>query len=141
MFHTQKSLFISNLYIPVTEYLSFAKIIHPPDRCGISRNVLNSMIITQVHLAKATLKCTVLSHNTMLQMIQVLRERAIGMLTARMSTKTVARELNVNFSSISHLQKRLENLAVRPTGPTTADHVYPCQHRTSTSGFFTCGIV
>ncbi len=31
------------------------------------------------------------------QMSQVLRERAIGMLTARMSNRAVARELNVNF--------------------------------------------
>ena len=35
---------------------------------------------------KATLKCAVLSRNTMPQMSQVLRERAIGMLTAGMST-------------------------------------------------------
>ncbi len=40
------------------------------------------------------------------QMSQVLRERAIGMLTAGMSTRAVARELNVNFSTISHLQRR-----------------------------------
>ncbi len=37
------------------------------------------------------------SHITMPQMSQVLRERAIGMLTAGMSTRAVARELNVNF--------------------------------------------
>ena len=41
------------------------------------------------------------------QMSQILRERAIGMLTARMSTRD-ARECNVNFSTISL---------------TTADHV------------------
>ncbi len=40
------------------------------------------------------------------QMSQLLRERAIGMLTAGMSTKAVARELNVHFSNISHLQRR-----------------------------------
>ncbi len=39
------------------------------------------------------------------QMSQVLRERAIGMLTAGMSTRAVARELNVHFSTISHLQR------------------------------------
>ncbi len=39
------------------------------------------------------------------QMSQVLRERAIGMLTAGMSTRAVARELNVNFSTISRLQR------------------------------------
>ncbi len=35
------------------------------------------------------------------QMSQVLRERAIGMLAAGMSTRAVARELNVHFSTIS----------------------------------------
>ncbi len=40
------------------------------------------------------------------QMSQVLRERAIGMLTAGMSTRAVAHELNVHFSTISHLQRR-----------------------------------
>ncbi|ROL33051.1 hypothetical protein DPX16_5946 [Anabarilius grahami] len=40
------------------------------------------------------------------QMSQVLRERAIGMLTAGMSTRAVARELNVHFFTISRLQRR-----------------------------------
>ncbi|KAL0151250.1 hypothetical protein M9458_053441 [Cirrhinus mrigala] len=40
------------------------------------------------------------------QMSQVLRERAIGMLTAGMSTRAAARELNVHFSTISCLQRR-----------------------------------
>ncbi len=39
------------------------------------------------------------------QMSQVLRERAIGMLIAGMTTRAVARELNVHFSTISHLQR------------------------------------
>jgi hypothetical protein len=68
------------------------------------------MIITQVHLVlgaiKVILKCAVLSHNTM---TQKLRDHAIGMLTAVMSTRAVARECNVNFSTISPL--------------TTADHM------------------
>ncbi len=42
----------------------------------------------------------------MTQMLQVLRERAIGMLTAGMSTRAVACELNINFSTISRLQRR-----------------------------------
>jgi hypothetical protein len=37
-------------------------------------------------------------------MSEVLRDRAIGMQTAGLSTRAVARELNVNFSTISHLQ-------------------------------------
>ncbi len=47
-----------------------------------------------------------LSHSTMPQMSQVFTERAIGMMTARISTRAVTRELNVNFSTISHLQRR-----------------------------------
>jgi transposase len=38
------------------------------------------------------------------QLSLVLRERAIGMLTAGMSTRAVAREFNVNFPTISRLQ-------------------------------------
>ncbi len=38
------------------------------------------------------------------QLSQVLRELAIGMLTAGMSTRAVALELNVHFSTISRLQ-------------------------------------
>ena len=39
------------------------------------------------------------------QMPQALRERAIGMLTAGMSTRSVARAMNVHFSTISRLQQ------------------------------------
>ncbi len=39
------------------------------------------------------------------RMSQVLRERAIGMPTTGMSTRAVARELNVHFSTISRLQR------------------------------------
>jgi transposase len=53
-------------------------------------------------------------------MSQVLRECAIGMLTAGMSTRVVARQFNVNFSTSYFV---LENLAVCPTGLTTTDHV------------------
>ncbi len=51
------------------------------------------------------------------QMSQVLREHAIGMLTAGMSTRAVAHELNNNFSTISHLQRRFRefgNTSNRP---------------------------
>ena len=113
MFHMQKSLFLSKVehkfvYIPVHEYFFFAKIIHPPDRCGISRSWLNSMIITQVHLVLGTIKgnskmCScVTEHNA--TDISSWGSFSIGMLTAGMSTSAVARELNVHFSTISHLQ-------------------------------------
>ncbi len=40
----------------VSEHFSFAEIIHPPHRCGISRCWLDSMIIAQVCLRLATIK-------------------------------------------------------------------------------------
>ncbi len=66
-------------------------------------------------------------------MSQVLRERGFGMLTARMSTRAVARELYVNFSSISRLQRRFWEF-VRTSNR-------PHQPRTSTSSIFTSKIV
>ncbi len=62
------------------------------------------------------------------EMLQVLRERAIGMLTAGMSTRALACELNVHFSPISS-KGVSENLAVHPTGLTTAHHVKPQEPR------------
>jgi transposase len=56
-------------------------------------------------------------------MFQVLRKRAIGMLTAGMSTRAVAREFNVNFSTISRLQHCFEEFG-STSGLTTADHMY-----------------
>jgi hypothetical protein len=60
IFHMHKRLNSNILqkfvYIPVSEHFFFAKIIHPPDWCGISKSRLNSMIITQVHLVLWTVK-------------------------------------------------------------------------------------
>ncbi len=50
-------------------------------------------------------------------MSQVLRECAIGMLTAGMSTRAVARELNVRFSTISHLQRRFREFGSTSNRP------------------------
>ncbi len=81
------------------------------------------MIIAQVCLRLATIKGhsskgqKVLSHSTMPQMSQVLRERAIGMLTAGMSTRAAARELNVNFSTISRLQRRFREFGSTSNRP------------------------
>ncbi len=84
---------------------------------------------------KATLNCAVLSHSTMPQMSQVLRVHAIGMLTAVMSTRAVAREFNVHFSTISRLQRHFREFGStsnrphnrRPRVPTTAqDRVWRC---------------
>ncbi len=51
------------------------------------------------------------------QMSQVLRERAISMLTAGMSTRAVARELNVHFSTISRLQRRFREFGSTSNRP------------------------
>ncbi len=53
----------------------------------------------------------------MLQMLQVLRERVIGMLTAGMSTRVVACEFNVHFSTISHLQRRFREFGSTSNRP------------------------
>ena len=58
-------------------------------------------------------------HNTLPQMSQVLRERAIGMLTAGMSTRAVAIKFDGNFSTIS----RLQHFFLGNTGP-MADRVW-----------------
>uniref|UniRef100_A0A3P9JKL4 Tc1-like transposase DDE domain-containing protein n=1 Tax=Oryzias latipes TaxID=8090 RepID=A0A3P9JKL4_ORYLA len=51
------------------------------------------------------------------QMSQVLRERAIGMLIAGISTRAVARELNVHFSTISRLQRRFREFGSTSNRP------------------------
>jgi hypothetical protein len=107
------SILISNVvhkfvYMPVSEHFPIAKIIHPTDRCGISRIWLNSMIITQVHLLlgtiKCTLKCGVYSHNTMPQMSQV--EGACNWhADCRNIHQNCCQRMNVHFSTISHTQR------------------------------------
>ncbi len=59
-------------------------------------------------------------------MSQVLRERAIGMLTAGMSTRAVARELNVHFSTISRLQRRFREFG------STSNRPHNCRPRVTT---------
>ncbi len=56
-----KGLFLSNIVhksalIGVSEHFSFAEIIHPPHRCGITRYWLDSMIIAQVCLRLGRIK-------------------------------------------------------------------------------------
>ncbi len=51
------------------------------------------------------------------QMSQVLRERGNCMLTARMSIRAVARELNVHFSTISRFQRRFKEFAITSNRP------------------------
>jgi transposase len=50
-------------------------------------------------------------------MSQVLRESAISMLTAGMSTRAVASELNVNFYTISCLQRRFREFGSMSNRP------------------------
>uniref|UniRef100_A0A8D3ED23 Transposable element Tcb2 transposase n=1 Tax=Scophthalmus maximus TaxID=52904 RepID=A0A8D3ED23_SCOMX len=51
------------------------------------------------------------------QMSPFLRERANGMLAAGMSTRAVARELNVHFSTISRLQRRFREFGSTSNRP------------------------
>ncbi len=59
-FSSQKAYFsqilLTNLSKSVSEHFSFAGIIHPPHRCGISKCWLDGMIIAQVCLRLATTK-------------------------------------------------------------------------------------
>ncbi len=59
-------------------------------------------------------------------MSQVLMERAIGMLTAGMSARAVARELNVHFATISHLQRRFREFG------STSNRAHNCRPRVTT---------
>ncbi|CDQ98024.1 unnamed protein product [Oncorhynchus mykiss] len=63
------------------------------------------------------------------QMSQVLRKHAIGMLMAGMFTRAVARKLNVNFSTISHLQHpkhRLKPQTAKNTDVEARTNCRPC---------------
>ncbi len=51
------------------------------------------------------------------QMPQVLKERPIGMLTARMSTRAVACALDFHFSTISHLQRHFREFGSTSNRP------------------------
>ncbi len=75
------------------------------------------------------------------QMSQVLRERAIGMLTSGMSTRAVARELNVHFSTISRLQRRFREFGSTSNRPHNRRPRVTTPARTSTSSIFTSKIV
>ena len=56
------------------------------------------------------------------RMSQILRECEIGMLSAGISTRAVARELNVYFSTISHFQCCFRGFG--STSKSALDHVY-----------------
>ncbi len=75
------------------------------------------------------------------QMSQVLRERAIGMLTAGMSTRAVARELNVHFSTISRLQRHFREFGSTSNRPHNRRPHVTTPAQTSTSSIFTSKIV
>ncbi len=60
------------------------------------------------------------------KMSLVLREHAIGLLTAGMSTRAVARDLKVHFSTISHLQRRFREFG------STSNRPHNCRPRVTT---------
>ncbi len=68
------------------------------------------MIIVQVCLRLATIK----GHSKMCRFIT---QHAIGMLTAGISSRAVARELNVHFSTISRLQRRFRDFGSTSNRP------------------------
>ena len=130
--HT-KSVFISNIvhkcvYIPVSEHFSFAKIIHPPDRSGISRNWLNSMIITQVHLVLGTIKghskmCSFITQHNATRCAKFWGSVQLPFWLKESPPELLPDNLMLISLPFAASNMVLENLAVRPTGLTTTDHV------------------
>jgi hypothetical protein len=110
----KKNRFLSNVvhklvYIPVSEYFSFSKIIHPPDRCGITRSWLKSMSITQVHLVLGTIKM----HSKMCRFVTKHNATDVSSINRACNWHAVCRNVHTscwqrilcNFSTISHLQR------------------------------------
>ncbi len=75
------------------------------------------------------------------QISQVLRECAIGMLTAGMSTRAVSHESNVHFSTISCLQRHFRKFGSTSNRPHNHRPCVTTPVRTSTSSIFTSKIV
>uniref|UniRef100_A0A9J8CDT5 Transposase Tc1-like domain-containing protein n=1 Tax=Cyprinus carpio carpio TaxID=630221 RepID=A0A9J8CDT5_CYPCA len=77
------------------------------------------MIIAQVCLRLATIKChsKQFYHAAQCYRFEVLKECVIGMLTAGMSTRVVAHELNVHFSTVSRLQRRFREFGSTSNRP------------------------
>jgi hypothetical protein len=119
MFHMYKNVH-KLVYILVSEHFSFAKIIHPSDRCGISRSWLNSMIITQLVLG------TIKGHTKMCSFVTQ-RHRCLKLWGSVQLTcwlqecPPVLLPDNQMFISLPYAASViLENLEVRPTSLTTA---------------------
>ena len=92
------------VYIPVSEHFSFAKIVHPPDRCGTSRSWLNSVIITQLVLGTIKGHSKICSFVTQLNATDVSRFEGAWNWHADCNCRGVARECDVHFPTINHLQ-------------------------------------
>ena len=138
------NILCTNMFIAVSEHCFFAKIIHSPERCGISGSWLNSWIIIQVHrVLRAKGNSKMCNSDRKHNASDVLRECAIDMLTAGMSTRAVNRELKVNFSTICHFREFgstsnwPNNLRPRVTTPAQdrdiwhlhlRDRLRPCSH-------------
>ena len=70
--------------------------------------------------------CRFVTQHNATKQSQVLRERAIGMLTAGMSTRAVARELNVNFSTINCIQRRFREFGSTSNRPHNRNRISVC---------------
>ncbi len=127
----------------VSEHFFFAKIIHPPARCGTSWCWLNSMVVAGVPCAalnKRALLNLLFYHTTHCcrcwHFYGVCKLRIAGT-----STRPVVSESNIHFSTIDCLQ-----FLFQESGSTSNQNNNHIQHvttsdRTSTSCFFTCKII
>ncbi len=61
--------------------------------------------------------CSFITQHNATDVLQVLRERAIGILTVGMSTRAVAHEFYVHFSTIRHLQRRFREFGSTSNRP------------------------
>ena len=110
------------VYFPVSEHVSFAKIIHPPDRCAISTSWLNSMIITQVHLVLGTIKghskmCSFVTQHNATDYTSF--ERVCNWYPDyRNVHQSCCQKMLYYFSTISLLQHRFREFVSTPSGLT-----------------------
>ena len=99
------------------------------------------MIITQMHLVLGAIK----GHSKMCSF--VIQHNATDVsswgrvqLACRLSTRAVARELNVNFSTISHLQSRFREFGSTSNRPhNRRPHVWRCVGKRFADG--DCGVM
>lgn len=134
--HFSQILFTHQSKSRISEHLSYAEIIHPLYRCGISRCRLNTMIMAQTCFRLATIKghskmCSFITQHNATDFASF-EWASIGMLTTGMFTITVAHELIVHFPSTSSLQMHFREFGstsnqphnFSPCASTTIQHLH-----------------